>query len=239
MIMRVLLYFLTKKFFSQDASHNNIGHHAEYWHALRRFALKARYTQPTFAFLYQPVSTCINRMFADDYGRPWRPSFLHAFRFSLTALCHQLVQSRPQKHSTGVGSVLSMKWDQIRYGMISSQHIEYHWIISESYLNRIELYWIWIHRFHSESHRIAWQMVNQLCRQALEHLCAVCAQKAASKCGVKPSPGLSRGVQGLRSTRSQHKFNQSQDMSRHVTWNHLIQNIRDMQTESNWYQLVN
>ena len=84
-------------------------------------------------------------------------------------------------------------------------------------------------------------MVNQLCRQALEHLCAVCAQKAASKCGVKPSPGLSRAVQGLCCAQRGVNINSirvktRRDMSPEIT---CIQNIRDMQTESNWYQLVN
>ena len=118
-------------------------------------------------------------------------------RFSLTALCHQLVQSRPQKHSTGVGSVLSMKWDQIRYRMISSQHIEYHWIISESYLNRIELYWIWIHRFHSESHDRWW--INSVARRWSTSVPFVRRKLPRSVAWslAQVYPGLSRGCVAL------------------------------------------
>eukprot|EP00434_Breviolum_minutum_P017359 symbB.v1.2.015326.t1/scaffold1138.1/size205980/25 len=34
--------FLKQRFSYKDASHNNIGHHQEYWHALRSFALKVQ-----------------------------------------------------------------------------------------------------------------------------------------------------------------------------------------------------
>lgn len=142
-------------------------------------------------------------------------------RFSLTALCHQLVQSRPQKYSTGVGSVLSMKWDQIRYRMISSQHIEYHWIISESYLNRIELYWIWIHRFHSESHDRWW--INSVARRWSTSVPFVRRKLPRSVAWslAQVYPGVSRGC-----------------AQRGVNINSIrVKTCRDMSTEITWYKI--
>ena len=169
-------------------------------------------------------------MINDDYSS-W-PSFLyaiyafHVFRTVSKLRSESTVSTKVQLDSTlpSVGPVkTSVGHSTIFNWLISSQHIEYQWI---SWLNINETCII----ENSLNHTYTWCWLgftdiylwySQRNRQVLEHLCAVCAQKAASKCGVTPRsrcPGLPRvaGAQrgvNMNSTWIQHEFNQSQDMS--------------------------
>lgn len=145
--------FLKQRFSYKDASHNNIGHHQEYWHALRSFALKVAVE----VVCLNTVQSCCIQQYSTIASED-------------LCSCHQV-----QLDNT-LPSV----------GPAQPPHLS---IFSVATITNTELHqlqrWQPKHAKVASKYFSAQILMLRTC-QVLEHLCAVCAQKAVSKCGVGP-----------------------------------------------------